>query len=318
MAVTWLLNPCSVLAQSRSMTVSLSWERGPGAQDCVDAEKLARDVEERLRRPVFSPGDSELILEGEIGRGERGEGFITTMRIRRKTGEVLGERTLSATEEDCSAVSDSISLIAALMVDLPQRGLRLTVPQPEPSVPPPRQPRPTQQPRTRLSWGLGAALAVGLHPDVVAGGEATFRWSHPGWIPFQVGLTYWFRDRTDVSNGGGVFDSGSVGLHLCPALLRGELLELDACLGVLVGATRGRGFGFDRTYEQTSPIVNAAVSVPARLRLTDWLALELALGVDVPFVRDQFLVREVDGTETAVHRASPAIGTGHLSLVLSN
>jgi len=301
------------------MTVAMEWERATGAEACIDGERLAYEVEQRLRRTVFAAGDSELVLQGRIAPRDGQPGFEATMRIVRATGELLGQRDLSSSETNCAELTDSLSLIAALMVDLPQRGLRLTVPQPEPEVPTSApgaggSPRPAE---SSFDMGAGATLAAGLHPDAALGVRAFVRWTPPAFIPLELDLAYSLKGEATISNGGGEFQSGHVGLAACPLSVNAGVLGTSACLGVQGGLVHGRGFGFDRTLEKLTWMINATLSVPLRLAALPWLGIELRPAVAVPFVRDAFIMRESDGQERDVHRVAPVVVAGQLSLVVT-
>ncbi|HRH01182.1 MAG TPA: hypothetical protein PLR99_33325, partial [Polyangiaceae bacterium] len=100
----------------KKRTSTLGWLRLGGADACVATQPLARAVEERLGRTVFvSPADADVSVEGRIER--RGQGFSATIVLRDAEGKALGTRTLERAEPRCEALTESLVLIIAVMID---------------------------------------------------------------------------------------------------------------------------------------------------------------------------------------------------------
>ncbi len=79
--------PAAAADKPAPRTSSLSWIRLPGADACVSTQDLARDVEARLRRPVFvSPAQADVSVEGHIEPRAPGPGWKATIALRDAKG----------------------------------------------------------------------------------------------------------------------------------------------------------------------------------------------------------------------------------------
>lgn len=95
-------------------SASLSWVRLPGAEDCAGAHTLARVIEHRLRRPVFvAAAEAHHLVEGYVRPHPQG-GWQAHLSVRNDTGEVLGQRDLHVRGEDCTVLTEPLTLVIAL------------------------------------------------------------------------------------------------------------------------------------------------------------------------------------------------------------
>lgn len=102
---------------------ALNWVRGSGADDCIASSVLAQRIEQILG-PVFrAPDAADRALEGLIERDLAHARFTVNVRMTDRTGAVIGERRFEREAAECGAMTDSILLVVALMID-PSAGER--------------------------------------------------------------------------------------------------------------------------------------------------------------------------------------------------
>src|SRR5437899_2131331 len=83
------------LEERPATIVALDWRRGPGAEGCIDAPTLEREVEGRLERRIFGNAmEADVFLRGQVDRGETD--FHVRLTMVAANGRVLGERELRA------------------------------------------------------------------------------------------------------------------------------------------------------------------------------------------------------------------------------
>ena len=148
-------------AWAQPAPTALQWVRLPGAEACADGPTLARLVDARLGRPVFTaPSRAERLLEGRIGPRASAPGWEIVITSHSAAGRT-GSRTLLADRADCAAVTPTLGLVLSLLADpdacrdgacgpahaLPGAGeatapavLRLLAETPPPTPPPVRAP----------------------------------------------------------------------------------------------------------------------------------------------------------------------------------
>jgi hypothetical protein len=104
-----------VMAQPAPRAAALHWVRAPGAERCVDGRALARAVESRTGHSVFtSAANAERTLEALIAPAL--DGWALTVRAWAGTRHV-GDRALSFAGANCAQITDTVSLVLALMID---------------------------------------------------------------------------------------------------------------------------------------------------------------------------------------------------------
>jgi len=94
--------------------VALNWVRLAGAEGCISPVDLARQIEERLGRQVFSrTSDAILVIEGRVGP-QRDGGFTAVIRVGDPDGRLYGTRELSVAEPDCRKLDTIVTLIISI------------------------------------------------------------------------------------------------------------------------------------------------------------------------------------------------------------
>ena len=187
------------------MLAELEWHEAPAGGNCIDAERLASTVEQRLGRQVFVPHDSaDVRVRGGITRIDGR--WVVKIELASAAGDAMGERDLETESPDCSSLDDSLALVLAVMLDIP----KTRVPEPvapaapapttpaalAPAAPVPRTsilrlPRdtPPRRPSTRIEAGLGGVVTYGLLPQVAWGLRAHVAVAPPSFWKFGVSFS---------------------------------------------------------------------------------------------------------------------------------
>jgi len=111
-ACSW---PHAVRADSADAP-SISWVRGAGAEGCVSGPELSRQVEAQSGAAVLRAlPRGELIIEGAVGRSERG--FDVRIRLLDRADLVRGQRAFVAAVADCRLLDSLLVFVIALMID---------------------------------------------------------------------------------------------------------------------------------------------------------------------------------------------------------
>jgi hypothetical protein len=289
---------------------------------------LAAAVDARLGRAVFvAPAD--VIVDVVIAR--EGGAFVAQLAMIDRTGQSRGSRTLRRRGARCAALLDALSLVIALLVDLPVTDLELTLPdEPEPAPEPP--PQASAQPPAPQSERIvaPAAAAVGVRGELAAHAGVAL-----GYVP-DVALALGVGGAL-VLQGGGVLGVWALELDvaaivssapieppdarftailgalvLCPALLRSEL-GISVCAGVGAGTMLAEPVALDYGALEVRPLADLRATVrgewdlaPARLRLE--------VGAAAPFVRDAFVISLPDGAVRRLFQPSEVVLLARLSV----
>lgn len=333
----------------KKRTSTLGWLRLGGADACVATQPLARAVEERLGRTVFvSPADADVSVEGRIER--RGQGFSATIVLRDAEGKALGTRTLERAEPRCEALTESLVLIIAVMIDPdaalapaakasapPSASAPATAPPSASSAPvassapaassPPPPPPPAAvapaEPAVRVEGGLGGRLALGVVPGVGVGASASAILVPRGFPGLQVRAAFLF-PRSSAAAPGKLgaesaevsFAHASLGSALCPLARELGRVFVTACAEGELGLLLARPSGLPRAVNEARPTLAGGASVGVSVRLVGPLTLRAgALGL-VPLLRDSFRISLPSGENYEVFRQSPVTGAVDLGLGL--
>ena len=101
------------------LTASLAWARAEGAEECIAAPTLAKEIEARLKREVFvSPATAEVTVEGSVAPlAAPQRGYRASFRVLDRTGAVLGSRQVETHEASCRTLDERAILIASILID---------------------------------------------------------------------------------------------------------------------------------------------------------------------------------------------------------
>lgn len=311
----WLVAGPGVAAAEAHRT-RLEWTRGEGADGCIDADALQRLVELRLARSVFSE-DAPLLVRGVISR-DSGRFHVEVELV--YEGQRIGLRTLDSERARCRSLDDSLAVIVALLVEASDDMIADAAP-----VVAAETPQPTEEPATValhipeestpeapssalplvLSMGLGAWGAIDALPDPALGIYGLVELRLQPWSLRIEGAYVPEQTLTLEANRAASLGLAWGGLALCVDTPITEFWEAGGCIHVRAGALSGRGMGFDESAEGTIPWLAASASARTRLRIIGPLAIELDVGLDVPLLRQRFVIDS--GGATQVLHTLPVI-----------
>jgi len=297
----------------------------------MQAAALTAAVEERLTRTVFTAsGNADVRVRGGIQ--QRGGRWQVEIELSSAAGEPMGSRSLESDSADCSALDDSIALVLAVMLDIPQTRI------PSPAAAPPTQTPaqqqrpappaslssrlkvPTDTPPRRPSWhfelGLGGVLSVGLVPAAAWGLRAHLALTPPALSKFGLDVTIYrsVDEALEGSSAGASFSPLEAGFFVCPLDWELYSVDLEACAAQQVGRLRVRGYGFDTNQEQTRTYVNLGVELTASILVVGPLTARLGVRLQAPLVRETFRYGSPGGEEPSIFRMSPLVTTGQMGL----
>ena len=308
----------------QSPASALLWERGPGAESCVDRLELLQAVTARLGRPVFGP-DTLRTFEGVIRPRDGGPGFeVTWTTLRRGTDEPLGTRTLRSETSSCDEMTEAIALTLAILVDpaaalgAPEPESELEPqPEPEPEPEPEREPEPEPQPEPerepepgtplRFRLDAGAQVSTGLMPSVAAGATLVGGVTVLGWLGLELSAEAWPQAGLEDEAGRATFSAYGGAIGACFDGVVDPLVELSACVRGHLIALLGEGdFPLDSA-SFVRPLGWPSLELRAAITPRPWRFV-FAVGVGIPLSRDQFFLELEDGSQRDLHRVAAAIG----------
>jgi hypothetical protein len=281
--------------------------RSPGAQDCPDADALAREVARMNGRPSLDPSARKTAstwLHVEINRGA--DGFSAVIRAQ---GRRTGERQLSDTGPSCENLADALALTLAMVLD--NSASRVSIEPPPPRAPAWREQATAERPRSLTVSALELDATTAIHVGVLAHAGPLILARGRLWLGttavFEAGGVYVFEQAIEHSESAGRLElnlaSGFLGS--CANLSQvQDGVGLALCAEGYLGRLQGTGTGFTRD----QPAQN-------HLWIAGGLALDLAGRIAGPLewsVRAAaFLVREqrfnvlVDGRKDSLFQSSP-------------
>jgi hypothetical protein len=311
-----------------ALLVALTVEHGSGTSACLEAAKLERAVERRLKRRVFvAAAQAQLTMRVVFSR--RVDDTEARIELSSADGTPRGTRTL-VTANHCSALDDSLALSVALLVDEP--------PDPEPAPSPEPAAAPAPAPSAKVASSKKPERIINIPEDVVAprepwqvrfGVSAAGAWGQlPGirpvlalhltlvprgfWPVVLSGDAFWPKSAERDDSSGARFELFRVGLSVCPALFDQPARSLALCVGQRIGWLSAQGYGFD--HDQRERRLGYALSLggEGRQRLLGPVSVRGYLGAEVPLVRDRF----TSGGRNAVElfQASPLGLIGEIGL----
>jgi hypothetical protein len=336
LALALLMVSTAARAEEQFVTARLEWQRAADADECMDAESLERAVSARLGRNPFGSEQSHVTVKGRIATNTEPPGWIAELDLVSERGNPIGTRTLTTEAEHCSALDESLTLVLALMIDIPEEEVRRADRArevPEPTAPPKPEPAPSRARTTplalprdvdaprqpwRVNSGVFAAASVGLVPGLGLGAGLGLGIEPPRFWLTELDAIFWLpADAEQPGEGGARFRYISVGLFLCPIALRASPLRVDLCAGQRVGRFDADGFDFRQNRQQVRLTYSLGARARAWLRVVGPLRVGLGLMAEAPLARDKFFYTGADGRTDELFRMSPVALTGEAGLGLS-
>jgi hypothetical protein len=312
------------------VTARLEWQRAEGAEQCIDRAGLERAVAQRLARDPFIETGSDVVVRGKVLPLPDQSGWSAELELSTTSGGRIGTRTIRTEAAHCSALDESLPLVLALMLDVPEDEVRraeqsqapAAAAKPSPAPPPTT---PIALPRTahapREPWRFRAAAlasgALGLLPGAGLGVGLTLGVEPPTFWLTELDATFWLPRDADDNGEGARYRLLSFSLYLCPIAFESAPLRTDLCVGQRVGRLDADGFGFDRNRERARLIYDVGARARAWLTLAGPVGVLFGVGAEVPLARDRFFFTGADGREHELFRASPVIGTADLGVGVS-
>ena len=275
-------------------TARLSWVRAQGAETCVDAPVLARDVNKRLGRDAFG-GTPSRSIEGIVAR--EGTKWVAKLYVRDLAGALVGDRELTSDAADCAALSGAVTLAIALVID-PEAAL---APPPSSSASSSSPPLPSATPSASIApatvvpiapvrvrpvivearFGLSTGLVPRVAPAVLVGAEGT--------TTFHPRVLALFVPSTRIEDGTVGFGLTAASLGGCFDLASDEVVSLATCASAVVGVVHTFVYGLPPVSPGDRAWVAASTGLDGTLRLVGGLRLVFGVEAIWPITRHRFL-----------------------------
>jgi hypothetical protein len=320
-------------AAAEPVKTELELDRTAEAGACIDAPRLMRNVERRLRRKVFV-SDSEAELKIKVGFERAGNQWTARVQVSDALG-ALGRRDITTEARHCSAIDDSLALVVALLVDTPPvrpepvAVIAAREVPPQASKPAPRDeappiftaielPKETLAPREPFQFDvrgcgtLGLGLLSGLAPGIELG--VGVKPPTGPWIRL-FGELFFAREHGVSNQGAGArLSTSRIGLEICGLSTRIGAFGAEVCVAQKLGRIHALGFGFDQNLDSARLYYALALGGNAVASLTRSLGVFVGLHGEIPFTRDRFIARLEELGEVSVFRASPVAAVARLGL----
>lgn len=298
------------------------------AAECPSLGQLAVAVEDRLGRRLFVPA-SQADLRVTLAYGQVGGEWYADVGLQTSSGQPLGDRRVSSSSRDCSAIEEALALVVALMVDLPQREVASRAAPAAPVISttssevrvPARRHEARRYEATR--WmGVVALSGVGSLGQLPKTGwglqlAAALR-SRSIWSAELGLLAFAPVTLTDGAATEARFSSYGAQVGMCVLGLRNVRSELRLCGGPRLGFEQASGSGY-----ATNRAAQFTWFGPYVLAESTWwpgqlVGFHLGIGAAAPFTRGRFYATRPDGTRQILFETAaivPFLSAG-LSLAL--
>jgi hypothetical protein len=320
------------------VTARLEWERGPGASTCMDGQRLAEEVERRLRHKVFLWGSAassaDITVRGRVTASPTQDVLVAQLTLERTTDrgiQAIGTREIEAKGPDCTSLEQGLPIVLGLMVDLPRNSALLepasaaspvapASPAP-PAAPPVLQveaaPAPEKASRP-WTWDLraGAAGGMGMLPGVSRGARVSVGLQAPSLPAFRIGGTQWMPHHHREGLYGSDVRAWEIDAAVCPAFAETPHIRAGACARAAMGHFYARGIGFDRSSHGEGTLAHLGAGAWVEVPLGGPWSIALDLNAAAPLVRQQFVFYDESSTQQVFFRSPVAAGWAALSVVL--
>jgi hypothetical protein len=298
-------------AWAEPLSVRLVFMRSAGAEGCPAEERLRGAVTERLGTDPFSLQAPNTAIVEFSGKGRSLRALITFQ----STDGVVKRRELTSPTLDCTELFRSVELALAIAIDphaalvTPSPAPSSAPPSPSPPPPPPPstapeppvpQPSIPQQPPAN-PWlavgGPGVYATAGLGPTASAG-VSLLGGLRRGWLGLELQGRIDLPSSLPVSRGTVVVNAFVASVGVC---LRGNWW--GACMLGAGGALRVNSNGLARVAQSTAGVAGAGSRVFVQVAMGRWLAIRLALDLEVQLAPTTVLV-----SDRPVWTSAPVVG----------
>jgi hypothetical protein len=312
----------------------LAWSSSDPAGGCGDPSEFAAEVERRLgRAPALAAAELNLSIVAHVDRllGPPPH-WSGEIRVHSRDGAPDGVRTIERPGDACQPLTETLALMAALVL---QPGGR-DAPAPPAAVenpPPPnriqvdgREPTETVvavegdqiSRRWTISLAFGPKLAVGLLPGLGVAGEVAVALRHDGGggLFVAASVSEEANDFIDASRGA-TLRRGAAEVAGCgPDLVWGSR-ALSLCGGAELAMLRAVGFGFDPSTTEERWSVGVTAHAQLRQRLVGPLYTAVGIELLVPLERDRIAYTDPNGDVQQIFTTWPVAGSGQILIGVS-
>lgn len=260
--------------------MALHWVRLPGAEDCIAGDALAREVERKLQRPVFPAArDSEVLIEGHVQRGP--EGYRAQLQMSRGDGPQLGSRVLTSKADNCRELSETLSVVLAVMIDPEAEGHVRPLEPAKPPPPAPAKPQPVAADNHVLAFGR---MLIGVVPAASVGFGAAYERALGAAGGLRVeGVSFFERRSRELYREAGDIGEAAVDLSLayagaayCPLWLGPARVRLSGCAGIELGIMRANGAKVTASKDANHLWLSGSAALRLSVRIVARLELQAA------------------------------------------
>jgi hypothetical protein len=300
-SLAWAARPASA---AENASAQLIWERAPGAESCIDRERLEEAIDRRWKRRVFVAAGADFVVEGRVSRGASGE-WGASLALRRADGTNLGGRELVTRAPSCADLDDSLVLALGIMLDLNRQRTDAEV---SPSAGAPTAEvvaRPAHPVPLRAILFADAAASAGALPGLGVGFRAGVAVLPPKFIRMQLsGSVYGAKNVSSARPGARMF-AWATEFSAYPLSASAGRLRADFGAGVRLTELYARGLDLYRVENANEAAVSLGPRVELTFRIVGPLAFEVGLCVDAALSRYRFVYRDTSGNVVSVYETAP-------------
>lgn len=288
----------------------LTWLEPSGA-NCSGKAQLGKKVEEVLGHSVFVPEGCDKVMVGSLQKNGEAAPWVARLRIEAPDGTLLGSRELESKNPSCSALTEPVALVVALMIESTKVHASLNI-EAQP-IPAPRSD--AEATPVHLSaalngtWGVLNTLALGPELGVL--------FSLNRFVSARVPLAAWFPARSVAGTREGRFWGVQSGAALCAEANRGGVPQIALCAGARAGLLHGTGSGLDYNLSVSRPFAQAELQMLGVVPLSATLGFFLQVGAGMPLVRPRFVYLDADGDHHQVHQPSAVVFSAGAGIEIS-
>lgn len=325
-ALTW------ATAGAGAQALRLEWQRGAGAELCVEQAELETLIEDDLHDHEVPPSDAvrAVMMLGRIDRHKHPGTFAVELNVLDASGTSIATRDFQLEEDDCRRVTPSIVLVAALLIELAVHteplAIAITIARPATSRTPirPAAPKPlpvatvqaAHEPGVR-HWQLVpqalAAFALGLTPDATWGIALGLQVTTPSWLALQLRAGYWFAGSTSIAVASGTsprleLQVLSTELRACVPSPAVGSWRIGGCVGPAMIWRSARAAGLI----ENSAALRAALGASASVQITYVVSSVVSFTCDTTLFgwgkRDRYVYHDTAGMTHHIYSPSQLAG----------
>jgi hypothetical protein len=282
--------------------VELVWNRGAGAEACIEGGELARRVEATLGRRVRAveapSSDVDAVqLRGDVTPLARG--WLAVVEVS-AAGPAL-RREIALDAEDCRQLDEDIVLVVALMADAAvPRAPRLTLP--------------VHAPSASVAIGPDGIVAFGMLPGVAVGVGLASDVALPPYLHVSAWAHGWPTSQVLDGTSGGRLAAWTFGAGPCLGRVGAERVSLFGCVGASGGVVYASGVGLAVSYSHALPYLQGEVRAGLRVRIAGPAFARVEAGAGVPFAHDSYQFTDAHGVTHQLFQTAVVVPFARLAV----